>query len=229
MAAPTKLAAVSADPPTPLPAFFSACDLALGVVRSAPVAERWDTDSVLHGLTVGALAAHLYMAIRRLESALAQPEPEAPRVVAGIADFYGPNRMDDSGQLDDAFHVAIRAEAAERSGQGASALVERLEALFDRLRASLAGEAMKRLVPVLRIEGGAALLSDYLRTRVVELLVHADDLAASVGIEIDPPPEAVSAVFGVFLDLARARSGDVAVLRAFSRRERADPEVLRIL
>jgi hypothetical protein len=33
----------------------------------------------------------------------------------------------------------------------------------------------------------------------------------------------------VFVDLARARSGDIAVLRAFSRQERADPEVLRVL
>jgi uncharacterized protein (TIGR03083 family) len=215
--------------PNPVPVFFSACDLALNVVRSAPVAQRWEADSALDGLTVGALAAHLYSGIRRLETALAQPEPEAPPVVAGIADFYGPNRIDDRGQLDDAFHVAIRTEATERARKGAGALVASFEALVGRLRATLPGQVTTRLVPVLRIEGGAALLSDYLMTRVVELVVHADDLAASVGIEIDPPPEAASVAFGVFLDLARARSGNIAVLRAFSRRERADPETLRVL
>jgi uncharacterized protein (TIGR03083 family) len=224
------LAGMSAHPtPNPVSAFFSACDLAIGVVGSAPVAERWEDDSALEGLTVGALAAHLYAAIRRLEPALAQPEPEAPLVVAGITEFYGPNRIDDRSQLDDAFHVAIRAEAAQRAGKGAGALAASFEALVARLRASLSGQTATRLVPVLRIEGGAALLSDYLLTRVVELVVHADDLAASVGMEIDPPPEAASSAFGVFVDLARARSGDVAVLRAFSRRERADPEVLRVL
>jgi uncharacterized protein (TIGR03083 family) len=212
-----------------VPAFFSACDLALAVVSSDPVAERWEADSALDGLTVGALAAHLYAATRRLEKALAQREPEAPGMVAGIADFYGPNRIDDTTQLDDAFHVAIRAEAAERAGRGAGALVEAFEALVGRLKISLADQRSTRLVPVLRIEGGAASLSEYLRTRVVELLVHTDDLAASVGTEIDPPADAASAAFGVFLDLARARAGDVAVLRAFSRRERADPETLRVL
>jgi hypothetical protein len=199
------------------------------MVSSAAVAERWEADSALDGLTVGALAAHLYAAVRRLEKALAQPEPEAPHVVAGVADFYGPNRIDDSSQLDDAFHVAIRAEGAQRAMQGVGALVEAFEALVDRLRASLDDQATTRLVPVLRIEGGAAPLSDYLRTRVVELLVHADDLAASVGTEIDPPPEVASAAFGVFVELARARAGDVAVLRAFTRRERADPDTLRVL
>jgi uncharacterized protein (TIGR03083 family) len=224
------LAGMSVDPtPNPVPAFFSACDLAITVVGSAAVAERWEDDSALEGLTVGALAAHLYAAIRRLETALAQPEPEAPVVVVGITEFYGPNRIDDRSQLDDTFHVAIRAEAAERAGKGAGALAASFEALVGRLRASLPGETSTRLVPVLRIEGGAALLSDYLLTRVVELMVHADDLAASVGMKVDPPSEVASAALGVFLELARTRSGDVAVLRAFSRRERADPEVLRVL
>jgi uncharacterized protein (TIGR03083 family) len=230
VAAPTKLAVVTTESPlAPVPAFFSACELALGVVGSEQVAERWEDDSALDGFSVGALAAHLYTAIRRLESALAQPEPTAPRVVARIADFYGPNRIDEIGQLDDAFHVAIRAEGAERAGRGADTVAEKLEALIGRLQADLAGQTMTRLVPVLRIESGATLLSDYLRTRVVELLVHADDLAASVGIDLEPPPDAVSSAFTVFLELARARSGDVSVLRAFTRRERADPETLRVL
>jgi uncharacterized protein (TIGR03083 family) len=230
VAAPTKLAVVTTgSPPAPVSAFFSACELGLGVVGSEQVAERWEDDSALDGFSVGAIAAHLYTAIRRLESALAQPEPTAPRVVARIADFYGPNRIDDSAHLDDAFHVAIRAEGAERAGQGPGTVAEELEALIGRLRARLAGQSMTRLVPVLRIEGGAARLSDYLRTRVVELLVHADDLAASVGIEIEPPPDTVSSALTVFLELAGARSGDVAVLRAFTRREQTDPETLRVL
>lgn len=80
-----------------------------------------------------------------------------------------------------------------------------------------------------RIEGGSTTLDDYLLTRVVELLVHADDLAVSVGQEIDLPGDASSVAFGVFVDLARARSGDLAVLRAFTRKERGDPDVLRVL
>lgn len=90
------------------------------------------------------------------------------------------------------------------------------------------GDDLTRLVPVWRIEGGATYLSDYLRTRVVELAVHADDLAASVDTDIVVPENVASVTCAVFLDLARARSGDVAVMRTFARRERGDPEVLRV-
>jgi hypothetical protein len=48
-------------------------------------------------------------------------------------------------------------------------------------------------------------------------------------MEIDIPEEAAAVALAAFVELARARSGDNAVLRAFARRERADPEVLRVL
>jgi uncharacterized protein (TIGR03083 family) len=215
--------------PAPVPAFFAACDLALRVVGSDPVSDGWELESALEGFTVGGLATHMYSALRTFESALDQPEPSAPSVVAGIADFYGLNRVDDRAVLQDSFHSAIRADAAKRAEQGAAALAGRFDALVSRLRSSLAGQPMTRLVPVWRIEGGATQLSDYLLTRIVELVVHADDLAVSVGMELDVPPDAAAVAFAVFLQLARARSGDVAVLRAFSRQERGECEVLRVL
>jgi hypothetical protein len=150
-------------------------------------------------------------------------------VVARLADFYGLNRVDDRAVLQDSFHSAIRADAAKRAEQGAAALAARFEALVSRLRSTLAVQPMTRLVPVWRIEGGATRLSEYLLTRIVELVVHADDLAVSVGMEVYIPPDAAAEAFAVFLELARARWGDVGVLRAFARRERGDPEVLRVL
>ena len=213
----------------PIPAFFGACDLAAGLVGSNAVAERWDHDSAIEAFTVGALAAHMYAAIRLFESALEQPEPSSPRAVVDMADFYGLNRIDDRCQLQDTLQIAIREDAVRRAEQGPTVVAEKFASLVGRLQASLPGLSMDRLVPVWRVEGGATHLSDYLVTRVVELVVHADDLAVSLGIEIDLPEEAAAVAFAAFVDLARARSGDVAVLRAFTRRERADPEVLRVL
>ncbi len=224
-----KLIDMRTGPPSDsLVAFFRACDLASGLVGSESVAVAWEMDSVVEGFTVGALAAHLYMAIRLFEAALEKPEPSSDRI-GGIADFYSLNRVDERSDLVDSVHAGIRASAADRARQGPVALAEQFDALVERLRSVLDDQLVTRLVPVWRIEGGATHLSDYLATRIVELVVHADDLASSVGMEIDIPEEAASAAFGVFLELARARSGDVAVVRAFARRERGDAEVLRVL
>jgi hypothetical protein len=74
------------------------------------------------------------------------------------------------------------------------------------------------------------MLDEYLRTRVVELVVHADDLAASIGVELVPPQPATCRVaIDVLVDAARIRHGDMAVLRALARRERGPVEALRVL
>jgi hypothetical protein len=64
----------------------------------------------------------------------------------------------------------------------------------------------------------------------VELVVHADDLAASVGVEPTPPQPAATAVaIDVLVGVARVRHGDMAVLRALARRERDTVRALRVL
>jgi hypothetical protein len=84
---------------------------------------------------------------------------------------------------------------------------------------------------VARIPGGTSTAADYLPTRVLEVVVHGDDIVASVaGLHHPgPPPEAMDVCLGLCLELARAQSGDVGALRAFTRAERADPGALRIL
>ncbi|MHB1519633.1 MAG: maleylpyruvate isomerase N-terminal domain-containing protein [Acidimicrobiales bacterium] len=225
----TKLLAVatSADPGN-VSAFFSACDLAGGLIGSEAVAACWNLDSVVEGFTTGGLAAHLYSAIRLFESALEKPEPSTSRA-GGFVEFYALNRIGERMELEDAVQRSIRADAAKRAELGAAVVSGKFDSLVARLRDNLPDQPMNRLVPVWRIEGGVTHLSDYLLTRIVELVVHADDLACSVGVDIVLPGEAASLAFGVFLDLARARSGDLALLRAFTRRERGDAEVLRVL
>ncbi len=209
-------------------AFFEAGDVALAVVASELVASNWEAPSALEGLSVGGIVAHLYSAVRLFENALRKPEP-VDAEVSGFREFYSLNRMDDGEDFEDPFQVAIRSDATRRADEGPAALAARFSDLVARLRDELAELPLDRLVPVWRIEGGATTLDDYLRTRIVELLVHADDLAASVGIELALPPMAASAALLACLELARARVGDLAVLRAFTRRERAEPDVLRVL
>ena len=108
-------------------------------------------------------------------------------------------------------------------------VVERWDRAADELARRLPDEDPARLLTVL---GGQITISldEYLKTRLVELLVHVDDLAVSVGLP-DPefPQEAREAVIDVLLGAARRRHGDLAVIRAFTRRERDSVQALRVI
>jgi hypothetical protein len=61
-----------------------------------------------------------------------------------------------------------------------------------------------------------------LLTRLMELAVHSDDLAASVGLPTpELPPSAMEFVLGLLTQLSVRRHGATAVLRTLSRAERA--------
>ena len=76
-------------------------------------------------------------------------------------------------------------------------------------------------------------MSIYLTTRVVELCVHTDDLTVSVvsvgRADGEPPRLVADLVISLLVELARSRSGDLRVIRALVRRERAGSDVLRVL
>jgi hypothetical protein len=85
-------------------------------------------------------------------------------------------------------------------------------------------------VPVLTIPGAATTFENYMRSRVVELIVHTDDLAVSVGVAPpEPGSRPASVAIGALVELARARSGDLGVIRGLARAERAGPDELRAL
>ncbi len=72
----------------------------------------------------------------------------------------------------------------------------------------------------------ALTLDDYLVTRLLELAVHCDDLAGSIGVRTpELPPAWFDAAAGVLCHLAARRHGQPALIRALSRAERA-PETI---
>lgn len=212
-----------------LSTFFQACGFAHDVMTDRAVTDRWAEPGALHGFTVGGVAGHLYGAIRRFEKALDEPIPDPPRV-GELADFYGKNRIDTPGDLEEGVHPLVREDGEKRASYGAEAVATRFADLVARLSERLPGEPGDRLVTVWTVDDGATRLETYLTTRVIELVVHADDLAASV--DLSPPglpPEVASEAVGAFVELARARAGDIAVIRAFTRAERSSPDTLRVL
>jgi len=72
-------------------------------------------------------------------------------------------------------------------------------------------------------------LDDFLTSRLLELLIHVDDLALSIGVTPPAmPASAIDLVLELLMGLAVQRHGTTAVLRALSRRERAPQSIAAI-
>lgn len=209
------------------PVFLDACDATRPLLASSSVAEKWTEPSALAAMTVGALAGHLMRAVTSVDAYLDKAVTDvgavldAPGYYASIEGLVG----DD---LDSKLHTAIRSRAEDEAREGHRVVVERWDSALDRLRRRLPAEPPDRRLPAL---GGRLIsLDDYLVTRLVELVVHADDLAVSVGAV--PPSysrEATGAVIECLVGVARVRHGDEAVITALSRRERDAVNALRVL
>jgi hypothetical protein len=210
-------------------AFFDAAALAARVLSDDATARLWTTPSAVEGFSVGGLAAHLYAGIRRLEVGLDQALPQSAAIVAPSA-FYGANRISDPGDRTQGFHAIILQDAERRAEHGQHAVQTRFSELIERLRNRLPDEPADRLIPVVQVPDGVTPLDAYLATRVAELVIHGDDLATSVGLPaLSVPYDAASVVIGLFVDLARARAGDLEVVRGFARSERTTADALRVL
>jgi hypothetical protein len=207
-----------------LPAFLDAAATAVRLLERPEVAGHWAEASVPREFSVAGLAGHLFRGMSTVERYLDEPEPGE----AGISAASYFDTVIRSADISDPANQAIRARGEEAAAGGPAALASDARATLERLTSRLAGEGPGRPV---RVVGGLVLtLDEYLRTRVVELVVHADDLAASVGVEPVPPQPATTAVaIDVLVGVARIRHGDLAVLRALARRERDTVGALRVL
>lgn len=200
-------------------------DVAVELVTSPQVRDAWDEPSVLAGLRVGELAAHLARSVLQVEWYLDGPlAVDAPLVSA--AAYYGD--LDGTTDAASALNTGVRERSAETAAQGAGALAAEVTAARERLRDRLAHEPAGRRLTV-RHQGHTLLLDEYLRTRCVELAVHTEDLALSLGSDVRTPAVTLAVAVEVLVGAARHRHGDLEVLHALARRERDDSDALRVL
>jgi Mycothiol maleylpyruvate isomerase N-terminal domain len=206
------------------PAFLDAAATAVHLLERPELAGHWAESSVLREYSVAGLAGHLFRGMSTVERYLGEPEPGD----AGISAASYFDTVIRSADISDPVNQAIRARGEEAAAGGPGVLAGDARATLERLTSRLAGEGPGRHV---RVAGGLVMtLDEYLRTRVVELVVHADDLAASVGVAPVPPQPATGTVaIDVLVGVARIRHGDMAVLRALARRERDTVGALRVL
>ena len=197
-------------------AYLEAAAVAAELVALPAVALQWEDLGASRGMTVGATAAHLVASgIEMLVSCLAEEEPPGTRTLEPSRYFSG-QTLD----LDHEGHEDVRERSHSASLRGAAPLAADAASAVSGLAVSLAEQAEGRRVLVLGKFDMA--LDGFLITRLVELLAHTDDLAASISV---PTPELPVAAYELVIpcltDVARRRHGNLAVLRALARRERS--------
>ncbi len=209
--------------------FLEAGKFAVDVMASSEVGEAWSLPSALIGYSVGGIAGHICSLICLTESLLEEVEPSGLYVI-GIELFYSGNKVDYPDDLNFGLHSFLREDGERRAKAGQSSLIETSMNSLRRLEKILSTSYPKRLVPVVKIRNSATTLDTYLRTRIVELIVHADDLLASMSDppEMIAPQEAMNVTLNTLMLLSRSMSSNLNVVRAFARQERADLQEIRV-
>jgi uncharacterized protein (TIGR03083 family) len=203
-------------------AFVTAVDSVAELLARPEVSEGWESPSALSEWSVGGLAGHLagqaFAGVNLIE---AEPSELVP---ISLDEHY--QRVSWIGAaVDDDVSVDIRAGGDEYADAGPQALLARVVECRDRLGGLLAETAPDRpvLVPW---QGWALRRDDFLVMRMMEITVHSDDLAASVGVTAPTlPDEVLGPVLAVLTRLAVRRHGQSAVVAALSRAERAPARI----
>jgi len=210
-------------PDTPLPPesiqvrrlVVEAVERAAELIAAPATAERWNHPSALEGMTVGALAAHLVRAagatIAYLDRTPSEQSP-ADELLTPSTYFHA--------AIASPIHDQIKTVSSDEASIGHQATAEKCSRLAHELSDRLSTEPADRLIAAL---GGRFLtLDDFCRTRMIEVLLHLDDLAVST----DQPrpetdPEGPALVIDICINIARNLHGDWPVLYALARNERA--------
>jgi hypothetical protein len=207
--------------------FLAAADAAVGLIGAGDTAGRWEEPSALEGFTVGGLTAHLGWQVQSAWWALSvgRPEPGAP--VTPLLEHYAKAAWIGAA-VDAPVNVGIRDAGQERAKAGASEQERLTREARERIAEVFGSGSVQAstVVAVPWIEGRAMAFGDLLTTRLMELLVHGDDLAVSLGVATPVFPEsAMDTVLDLLVRVSRVRHGSLPVLRALARRERAPESI----
>ena len=198
--------------------FLTAARIAADLATDERVADRWGDESACAGMTVGGLAHHLLLqatnTVRLLTAAPVDQEPIT------IPEHYARAAWVSAGH-DGEVNVDIREGSNAEAAGGPEGLRALAEETLAALPAALAAPRDPDTVH-LPWQGWSLSTHDYLVTRMMEIVVHADDLAASVGVPTPEfPDDVLTPVLALLSGVAVRRHGQVAVVRALSRPQRS--------
>ncbi|WP_432477733.1 maleylpyruvate isomerase N-terminal domain-containing protein [Nocardioides sp. GXQ0305] len=193
-------------------------DLAL----SDPVVERWDVESSCAGMSVGGLAHHLTAQLGTTVDLLSAGPGDGEPIE--LREHYRRAAWANSG-LDDEVNVSIREGSDQAAADGPGAVADRTHAWLAALPGVL-GTVQDDTVVMIPWQGWALSAHDLVVTRLMEMVVHGDDLASSVGVETPVlPDEAVRLAIDLLAQVAVDRHGQAAVVRTLSRPQRAPESI----
>ena len=207
--------------------FLVAAESALALLGEVAVLQRWSEPSALAQMSVGAVAAHLGSQVLLVHAAVTAGTAVTDERPVPLLEHYSRVAWVEA-DVDDAPNVVIRAVAEESAGPGHDALVRSVEQALADLRSAFSTDLPTGLPPAIRLPhwDWAVSFEDFLVTRVMEIVVHSDDLAVSV--DADPPrlPDPVlGPVLALLVGLSLRKHGQSAVVRTLSRSERAPRSV----
>jgi hypothetical protein len=207
--------------------FLVAGASAVELLGRVEVVNRWADRSALPRMSVGALSAHLGSQILSVHAAVTSGTAATDEEPVPLLEHYQRVPWVAAG-LDDPANVTIRESAERSAGPGHDALVAGVQAALDDLRTAFATTLPAGLPPAIRMPWWDWSLSfeDFLVTRVLEIVVHSDDLAVSVDVEPPALPQTVlGPVLALLVGVSLHRHGQAAVVRALSRSERAPASI----
>ena len=145
------------------------------VIADAATADRWEQPSALEGMTVGA-PLRPPRARRRCNDRVPRPNPRRPATRRRAA--HAGHLLPGCGRGSDP--QSDKGRLRRRGGDGQLAMAAKCRQLADDLASRFADEPEDRLLTAL---GGRMLtLDDFCRTRLIEVLLHLDDLTTSTGV-----------------------------------------------
>ncbi|HEY7043297.1 MAG TPA: maleylpyruvate isomerase N-terminal domain-containing protein [Nocardioidaceae bacterium] len=198
-------------------AVVRASDQLVDLVAADATAAAWERESALPGMTVGGLARHLVSQPECAAEFLAIELPAQTETVP-LVEYY--ERVDwlDAG-IEEEANTSIRDGFNALGAQGLDASLAVLDRSRTDLVAAIIAAGPATYVPW---QGCALDTDDFLVCRLMEIVVHADDLATSVGLPTLPFDDDVyGPVLGLLAALSARRHGAQAVLRSLARTERA--------
>lgn len=202
---------------TTIELYLEGAEAVFEAVASDVVGRAWDEPSVLERQSVGSVAGHVARGgIWLVGEYLAGGEPAGPVDFESAGQYFA--AFAERAGADD--HRAIRDRGAAVAAEGQAAVVSKARGALDALRTDLTALGPDRLVSVMA--GLSMRLGDYLGTRIVEQVVHLDDLGRSVGREWAAPEASVALALEIGVDVGTQRRGSAAMMRALFRQGFAD-------
>jgi len=191
-----------------------------GLLDPQILATRWTWPSALPAMSTGALACHLVSQIRHARDLLARPST-LPLLPGGVDEHYARAAWVRAQCPTDP--VNDRSNSDAEAEHGVELLRADATAAIAEVRDLLASGRAGATTDI-PWQGWALRRDDFLLTRMLELVVHGEDLALSLDLPAPPFPEQVFVpVVELPARLAVHRHGRSAVISSLTRDERAQP------